>query len=120
MTLEDIGEGDEALRCMTDNTSCCRSPYTDSLVQQALGNWFFPNETRVPSSGVRWDFHRTRGHMVVLLQRRRGGVDGVYSCVIPDEDGNLQSTYIGVYTEGAGQWYMHCTVLWVQAYTKQG
>ena len=107
VTAEDIGEGDEALRCMTDNTSCCRPPYTTSLVHTALGNWFFPNGTRVPSSGVGWDFHRTRGHMVVLLHRRRGGEDGVYRCIVPDKDGNDQSTYIGVYREGAGQWYMH-------------
>ena len=107
VTAEDIGEGDDALRCMTDNTSCCRRPYTNSLSQKALGNCFFPNGTRVPSSGEGWDFHRTRGHMVVLLQRRRGGEDGVYSCVLPDKDGNDQSTYIGVYTEGAGEWYMH-------------
>ena len=105
VTAEDIGEGDNALRCMTDNTSCCRPPYTSSLGRQALGNWFFPNGTRVQSSRRQWDFHRTRGHMVVLLQRRRGGEDGVYHCVLPDKDGNDQITYIGVYTaSGMGEW----------------
>ena len=39
----------------------------------AAGNWYFPNETRIPSTGDNWDFHRTRGLMAVLLQRRRGG-----------------------------------------------
>ena len=104
VTAEDIGTGDNALRCMTDNTSCCRRPYTESLGFSALGNWFFPNGTRVPSSGVQWDFHRTRGHMVVLLHRRRGGEDGIYYCVVPDKEGNDQSTYIGVYTAGMGEW----------------
>ena len=104
VTADDIGEGDNALRCMTDNSSCCRPPYTESIGPRALGNWFFPNGTRVPSSGVQWDFHRTRGHMVVLLQRRRGGEDGVYRCVVPDKEGNDQSTYIGVYTAGMGEW----------------
>ena len=104
MTAEDIGTGDNALRCMTDNSSCCRRPYTESLEQRALGNWFFPNGTRVPSSGNEWDFHRTRGHMVVLLHRRRGGEDGIYYCVVPDKEGNDQSTYIGVYTAGMGEW----------------
>ena len=107
MTAEDIGEGDAALRCMTDNTSCCRRPYTESLEQRVLGNSWFPNGTRVPSNNVHWDMHRTRGHMVVLLHRRRGRVDGVYRCVVPDKDGNDQSTYIGVYTAGMGEWYMH-------------
>ena len=105
VTTEDIGEGDDSLRCMTDNTSCCRLPYTSSLGRRALGNWFFPNETRVQSSPRQSDFHRTRGHMVVLLHRRRGGEDGVYRCIVPDKDGNDQSTYIGVYTaSGMGEW----------------
>ena len=95
MTSDDIGEDEDALRCMTDNTSCCRSP--------ARGNWFFPNGTRVPSSGQQWDFHRTRSEMVVLLHRRRGGEDGVYYCVVPDKEGNDQTTYIGVYSASAGE-----------------
>ena len=57
----------DALLCLTDLTACCRLPYTWG----SKGNWFFPNETRVPSSGFQWNFHRTRGHMVVRLQRRR-------------------------------------------------
>ena len=86
VTSDDIGEGEDALHCMTDNTSCCRPPYTHS--QSALGNWFFPNGTRVPSSSQEWDFHRTRGDMTVLLHKRRGVVDGVFYCVLPDKEGN--------------------------------
>ena len=107
MTLEEIGEGEDALRCMTDNTSCCRLPYTQSLRQSAIGNWFFPNGSRVPSNKKQWDFHRTRGDMVVLLHRRRDGVIGVYYCMVPDKEGNVQTTYIGVYTAGTGGWYIH-------------
>ena len=107
VTLGDIGEGDDALRCTTDNTSCCQPPYTQSLSQTSLGNWIFPNGSRVPSSGGQWDFYRTRGRMVVLLHKRRGEVDGVFYCVVPDKEGNEQTTYIGVYTAGTGEWYMH-------------
>ena len=103
VTLEDIGEGDAALLCVTDNTSCCRPPYTQNLSQSAIGNWYFPNGTRVPSSGAQWDLHRTRGNMVVLLHRRRGGEDGVFHCVVPDKEGNEQTTYIGVYTGSVGK-----------------
>ena len=99
VTLDDIGEGEDALRCMTDNISCCRPPYARS----ATGNWFFPNGTRVPSSGGQWDFHRTRGDMTVFLHKRRGGVDGVFYCVVPDKEGIQQTTYIGVYTAGTGE-----------------
>ena len=84
-------------------------PYTDGNAENktALGNWFFPNGTRVPSSGVQWDIHRTRGHMRVLLQRRRGGEEGVYWCAIPDAMDVTQTIYIGVYSAnvGAGEWY---------------
>ena len=99
VTLEDISEGYEALHCVTDLTACCRPPFTDPIgQQQALGNWFFPNGTRVPTSGIQWDFHRTRGQSVVLLQRRRGGEEGIYSCVVPDAMNVIQTIYIGVYS----------------------
>ena len=93
VSLEDIGEGDDALLCTTNFRNCCRPPYTGG----ALGNWFFPNETRVQSSGKQWDFHRTRGRMVVKLHRRRGGVEGIYRCEIPDAMNDIQTIYIGVY-----------------------
>ena len=100
--LEDIGEGDDALLCMTDVTDCCRP-----LPDKALGNWFFPNGTRVPSSGHQWDFHRTRGQSVIRLQRRRGGADGIYRCVIPvpqsDAEDVNQTIFIGVYTASTGE-----------------
>ena len=92
VTLEDIGEDDDALLCVTDLTTCCQPSSVN-----ARGNWFFPNGTRVPSSGVKWDFHRTRGQSVVLLQRRQGGVEGIYHCMIPDAMNVDQTIYIGVY-----------------------
>ena len=100
MTLEDIGEADGALICLTDRTACCRTPYTDSIVR---GNWFFPNGTRVPNSGFQWDIHRTRGQSVVRLHRRRGGEEGIYSCVIPDTMNVDQTIYIGVYSANTGE-----------------
>ena len=103
MTLEDIGEGDDALLCVTDLPACCRYYYTGYCWASVLGNWFFPNGTRVQSSGVRWDFHRTSGWMVKRLQRRRGGVDGIYHCVIPDKAGVNQNIYIGVYSANTGE-----------------
>ena len=98
MTLEDISEGDDALLCVTDQPACCRPPYTDPSGVSAVGNWFFPNGTRVPTSVVSWDFHRTRGQSVVRLQRRRGGEDGIYHCTISDAMNVNQIIYIGVYS----------------------
>ena len=94
VTLENIGEGDDALLCLTELTACCRSPYTDETV----GNWDFPNGTRVPSeigtTGLQWDFYRTRDHSMVLMHRRRGGENGIYHCEIPDALGVMQIIYI--------------------------
>ena len=97
VVLEDIGEGGDALFCITDFFNCCTPLYTSEM-KSVLGNWFFPNETRVPSSGHNWDFHRTRGHMVVRLHRRRGGEEGIYCCEIPDAKNVTQTIYIGVYS----------------------
>ena len=102
VTLEDIGEGDDALLCMTNLNACCQPPHTGSN-ELASGNWFFPNGTRVPSSGIMWDFYRTRGDMVVQLHRRRGGVDGIYRCEIPTSMNVTQTIYIGVYTANTGK-----------------
>ena len=69
----------------------------------AIGNWFFPNGTRVPGSGHQWDFHRTRTKMMVNLNRRRSGVDGIYRCEIPDSMNVNQTIYIGVYSASTGE-----------------
>ena len=104
MTLEDIGEDDDALFCITNLTACCRGE--DGFLS---GNWFFPNKTRVPSEyanetlRIEWDFYRTREKMMVLLHRRRGGVDGIYRCEIPDSMNVTQNLYIGVYTASPGK-----------------
>ena len=97
MTLESIGEGDDALFCVTDFHSCCRTPYTGEI-GIAMGNWFFPNGTSIPSNGNQWDSYRTRGHMIVSLHRRRGGVHGIYRCEIPDPMNVIQTMYIRVYS----------------------
>ena len=107
VTLEDIGERYDALICVTNLTACCRSSYSGP----ALGNWYFPNESRVPSYIIWWDFFRTRSQMVVRLNRRRGGEDGIYHCVIPDSMNVIQNIYIGVYMTSTGELYI-CTFNW--------
>ena len=99
--LEDIDEGDDALLCITNQTACCRPPYTDG---SAIGNWFFPNGTRVPSPGNNWDIYRSRGQMVVRMNRRRGREEGIYRCEIPDAMNVIQTIYIGVYSASTGEW----------------
>ena len=106
VTLEDIGEDDSALLCMTNLSACCRAPYGS-----ASGNWFLPDTTRVPSNNngrLTWDIYRTRGEMAVYMHRRRGGEKGIYYCEIHDSMNVMQTIYIGVYTAGTGEWY--CTL----------
>ena len=104
--LEDIGESDAALLCTTDLVACCRR--YDTGYYSPLGNWFFPNRTALPNmiidaQGLMWEFYRNRGQSVVRMNRRRGGVNGIYRCAIPDQSGNTQSLYVGVYTRNTGK-----------------
>ena len=99
--LDNIGEYFNPLLCLTDNRMCCgraQSPYGD-----ILGNWYYPNGTGVANSGEMWEFYRNRGPSVVRLNRRRGGVTGIYFCVIPDTARVDQTMYVGVYTPDTGE-----------------
>ena len=98
MTLEDIGQGHNALLCITNLSACCWKPYGPGK-----GNWFFPNGTRVASDGDQWDIVRNTIQSVVHLNHRGGGVDGIYRCEIPDSMNVTQTIYIGVYTATTGE-----------------
>ena len=57
--MEDIGEGDDALLCITSLVGC---------FEPFLGNWFFPNGTTLPSgivnatSSLQWDLGTDSNH----------------------------------------------------------
>ena len=101
VTLEDTDEKSAFLLCITNFSACCTHNGS------AVGNWYFPNGSRVPSTGAQWNFYRSRGDMVVRLHRKRGGVDGIYHCVIPDST----NIYIGVYNSSTGEIWNNCRVL---------
>ena len=101
VTLEDIGEWDDALLCLTDNRMCCARAQVPG--GGILGDWYYPNGTGVANSGVMWEFYRNRGPSVVRLNRRRGGENGIYRCEIPDAAGVEQTMFIGVYTANTGK-----------------
>jgi len=110
VALEDIGEGDNALLCITNNTACCSRAQSPGGV--TLGDWYYPNGTGVANTIVvqpdlRWDFYRNRGQSVVRMHRRRDGVNGIYRCEIPDEMNVTQNIYIGVYNANTGERYMY-------------
>ena len=72
-----------------------------------ISNWFFPNGTRVPSEIVEWDFYHggyTSSYWSeIYMNRRRGGVNGIYCCDLPDAMNVTQTIYIGVYTADTGE-----------------
>ena len=117
VTLEDIGEGVGGLLCQTDLTACCRGGDTPAGMA-FLGDWFFPNRTALPNSiigfvgggtsgvPIIWNFYRNRDVSVVRLNRRGGGVTGIYHCEIPVSvvpSVVYQNIYIGVYTASTGE-----------------
>ena len=107
VTLEDIGEWDDALLCLTDNTMCCARAQVPG--HGILGDWYYPNGTGVSNSGEIWEFYRNRGQSVVRLNRRRGGVTGIYHCEIPDANGVTQDIYVGLYTNDNGEYRLIAT-----------
>ena len=127
VTLEDIGEDNDALLCRTDNMMCCSRDEVPG--REIRGDWYFPNGDMVPNSrlmdGTMPDIYRNRGDRVVRLNRKRGGVTGIYRCeMIPDTEGVFQTMYIGVYTASTGECYMYTAVLFnyipmLQAYVAE-
>ena len=101
MALGDIGEGDDALLCVTNLTACCIYPYVGN--GSAKGNWFFPNKSKIFGTGDQTDFYRSRFNKVVRMNRRRDGEEGMYRCEIPDSTNVTQTIYIGVYTTCSGE-----------------
>ena len=77
VTLDDNGDGDAALLCMTNLTGVNRSVRRE---------WHFPNGSRVFTNNS---------------EIRSSGVNGIYHCVIIMNVN--QTIYIGVYTSSSGE-----------------
>ena len=92
--MEDIGEGNDALLCITNLIGVNGS---------VRGDWYFPDGTTVFSTHNDSDIYGTRGEVVVHLYRKRGGVEGIYHCEIPDAMNVTQTIYIGVYNTSSGE-----------------
>ena len=89
--------------CVTNNTKCCRKKYTDPDVN-ALGNWYFPDESDVRFENSN-DIYKNRGLSVVRLYRKQNISDpsGIYRCIIPDSNDTDQNIYVGVYPLEQGE-----------------
>ena len=98
VSLDEIGEGGDALVCLTNNFSCCE--------EMTVGIWYFPNSSQVPlgHQGSGHDVYVTRGPSLVRLHQRRNSMlpAGLFHCKIPDTSGINQSIYVGIYPDHPG------------------
>ena len=84
VAINDIGVGDNALLCVTDNPDCCKHPNGNT----SQGEFYYPNNSRVRFN-VTDPWYRDRGPQVVRLSRRNAVLSptGVYKCEILDSTG---------------------------------
>ena len=95
--IEDIGEGVDALACQTDRIYCCRI--------FRIGEWYYPNGSRVPTQGEGATFYRNRNDEgLVLLNRRPWTYDtastGLFCCELPNASDIIQIMCIGLLPTG--------------------
>ena len=90
ITLDEIGEGEDALICKTNNRDCCATP------PNRVGEFFYPKGDAVPIRSRAEDFYRNRGDGEIRLNRIVGSiaVSGRFSCAIPDASGMIQVAFI--------------------------
>ena len=89
-SLLEVGEGENALLCKTNNESCCGTP------PNRFGEFYYPNGIKVPIAKQQQGFYRNRGEKIIRLNRRDGATlpTGRYRCEIPDASGYMQNVYI--------------------------
>lgn len=103
ISITEIGETDpttnlnDGLQCITDRTPCCRFQYR-------VGEWFFPNGTKVPLRGgsgatSATTFYRNRGYDDGTVNLNHVSPDvlsptGRFCCVVPDANDISQTVCV--------------------------
>lgn len=79
--VSEIGEGNNALLCITDLLQCCRGNQIGTL-----GEWLYPNGSLVQDKYSGDNFYRNRGNSTVQLNHRNNDTSptGQFCCVVPD------------------------------------
>ena len=114
-----VGEGFEglqitdggALECHTDDTTYCRG--IDNPNGPGRGEWYYPNGTVVPPPGGDTSIYRTRGHMVIRLNRVDGSTvqtsaSGLYKCEIPGVGGGIIRIVTLISAQGKNRVFYTC------------
>lgn len=91
VSASDVGEGESAVLCHTNNIHCCTGPFR-------AGEWYLPDGTRVGILGNRQNpdfFYRNRGEGVVRLnQVGNPTTRGHFYCEVPDTNGVIQTLHL--------------------------
>ena len=94
VSIDDIGEGSNALICYTSRLDCC------STIGSRYGEFYYPDGTLVGIKSKNEAMYRNRGSQLIRLNRNRGSVSlppmGWYRCEIPIESGKQQSISINI------------------------
>ena len=106
---EEIGEGNKALLCFTNNNTCC-----DHV---SLRGWYSPDNMSITTTkmdGIT-GFYTSRGPSLVHLNKVNGTSvnvsSGIFHCKIPDADGNDRRLYMGIYCKETGGIFLFVTIL---------
>ena len=73
----------------------CQSSHDQSMI----GTWYYPNGTevaRVESSPI-YSNNTPTGQIGLLRRGGLAGIEGLYRCVIPNEEGVDQTLYVAAY-----------------------
>ena len=91
MLLGDIGEGSNALYCLTNRELCC------SHEADNRGRWDFPRGGFVLGTTTN-AIYSSKGFSSILLNRQSGagGPTGNYTCLIPDAGNVLRNLRITI------------------------
>jgi hypothetical protein len=97
--LEEIGETNNALLCLTNKIDCCTNG--------SQGDWYNPEDNTTPitlTSDDSTSFYASKGRSNVRLNKINVNNDksGIYHCKIPDSSGTDQRIYIGIYGNEQG------------------
>ena len=90
----DIGEGENALRCTTDSTTCC----SNNFPEIRAGEFYMPDGSLVQVQGAATNgYYRTRGSRYIALNRQpTGTITGHFQCQIPDASPTSVDLYINI------------------------
>ena len=93
---KDLNNINDALWCQSANTG------------SNIGVWYYPNGTQVPLTTKTFDnpsnpspvfSKRFSGQIALARKGGLAGYEGLYKCIIPDENGVNQTLVVGAYTD---------------------